>query len=355
MSLVFAENFERIPLNFELVDGKGIVGKALSPLVVDTTGYPDTSVIKSWLGRNWLYSFPTNQVVASQSQTYLYINNKDDDITEANRGTPRLPSAVNANKIIVTWKASWGNNDIRTGNSCYLANFAGTEIYPNVPGSNGTAPAKGYWFCEMIFDRITKRLQFFVDGMPRQDTIITTNREDLKISLHGMRRMVSGNIVNAPTYITDVIVIYDDGIEPCRRLGDVTVTELTMALATPVHADVELVGGQSILTGAMSGTTVAAKLVGDGTNLILKPTDTQSKLGNGAIAAVVVDTVRRDWTPIPGDVDVKVQTTNGSTSIKESPSGMNSNLRAVIRVPAKPMTVAKVKTDLSVQVTTRAR
>lgn len=364
MSLAFAEGLDRFAVGQYLPNGLGIGNKVIDATIINTASADVNKMyIATFLGRNWLTSYndyrTTGNSLARVDLTLVGgLGTKDTD-----RTTPHLPTrGSNVTRVIYSWKASWGSQAVGSGNACYLGNFAGQqELYPTSIPTGQPGPAKGYWFCEVIFDVATKRMQFFVDGVLKFNVIITNGRDDLRLNLNGMVRLVNGSVTtNGNLYVTDIIVVYDDGIEPCRRLGDVDVRDVLMAIADPKHPDAVFASGvdsttRIIRTIPHTASPEAVKLVGAGTNVSYKPADTQSRLGSGVISSLVVDTTRAAGSPIAGDLEVKVQTTNGSTIVKESPEAMNTNYQSVIRVPSKPMSVERIKTDLKVDVTTRAR
>lgn len=360
MSLVYAEGFDRHPLNVAIALFKGPIDKAVEVRTYNNWGsatVPNMPTVISYAGRKWIRGFDnaTNSTWASSNTPLFLLVAFGATGAEANRPQPLLPSYGNAARLIFQWKVSpaqW--NPANTAS--YFAYFGNQEVSVSWPAAY-TVPTKGYWQIELVYDVAIKRLRFYIDGVLNRTYTAVGGTPQLRINLAGLQRYNSTTGYNEriAVYVTDVMVIYDDGIWPSVPLGDANVRDVLMEAVTPLHADAVSVAGENILTQLFKYDKSGLKLVGNGTNVTYKPAATQASLSDDPVCAFVVDTSRKVGT-VAGDMDVKIQTASGSNSIKESPTTtMISNLQSVMRIPTKAMTLQAMKDNLRVDLACRAR
>lgn len=356
MSVVFSEGLDRFPSG-KIPNGRGILGKAVDIVCVHTPANNTTGVNvgPQTLGRQWIFSAAQSQPEQGQtSNCYLRLSPRPAPIDDSSRAAPGLPAwPASVKKVTVSWKAYWGNGDkVLTGNACYLASVGNAPLYV-VPGTVGNyLTEKGYFPCEMVIDLVTKKVEFYVNNV-LQMTAQSTAGDEPRINLTGMRvKLGNGQLVGGYTYVTDICVVYDDGVAPNGRVGDVTVRDLPMEKVLPAHPDVEIIGGIDIsAVPSVFAADVGTKLVGNGTKEVYRPKAASPNLGSGLVLSVVTDIRREASTaPIPADVQTKIIGTNGNTAITERPTTSNLNLQSVIRTPPGGMTPAKVLSDIKVEI-----
>lgn len=360
MSVVFSEGFDRVP-SAKLSNGRGILGKAVDLVCVhngvNTTGI---NVGPHSLGRQWIWGAAQNSSQqATTSDAFLRVSPSSLPIDETRRNTPGLqewPASVK--KITISWKAYWGNGyNIYTGNASYLASVGNAQIYVNAGSALGPVTEKGYFPCELQYDRVTKLATFYVNNV-LQLTSQNTGNEEIRLNLTGMLIKMSNNsLVGGYTYLTDICVVYDDGVAPTGRVGEVTVRDLPMEKVLPAHPDVEIIGGIDIAAVAsVHASVVGTKLVGNGTKEVYRPKASQPNLGTGLVLSLVSD-IRREAqsAAIPADVQTKIIGTNSNTALTERPTTNNLNLQSTIRTPVGGMTPAKVLSDLKVEIAAISR
>lgn len=360
MSVAFAEGFDRFPSG-KIPNARGILGKAVDIVcvsnAVNTTGI---NVGPQLLNRQWIFGAAQSSVQqATSSDAYLRLSPSNAAIDETRRGAPGLlPWPASVKKITVSWKAYWGNGfNIYTGNACYLASVGNAQIYAQPGLALGPATEKGYFPCELVYDRVTKIASFYVNNVLTLNSVNTSN-EEIRLNLTGMLiKMANNSLVGGYTYLTDICVVYDDGVAPTGRVGDVTVRDLAMEKVLPAHPDVEIVGGIDIsAVPSVLAAVVGTKLVGDGTKEVYRPKTAQPNLGAGLVLSLVTD-IRREAisAPIPADVQTRIIGTNGNTAIIERPTTSAVNLQSVIRTPVGGITPAKVLADVKVEIAAVAR
>lgn len=356
MSVVFSEGLDRFPSG-KIPNGRGILGKAVDIVCVQNAANNTTGVNvgPQALNRQWIFSAAQNQPEqGQQSNCYLRLSPKPAPTDESSRATPGLPAwPSSVKKVIVSWKCYWGNGfNVLTGNACYICSFGNIPLYV-VPGSVGNyLTEKGYFPCEMVIDLVTKKVELYVNNV-LQMTGQSTAGDEIRINLTGMRvKLPNSTLIGGYTYVTDICVVYDDGVAPNGRIGDVSVRDLPMEKVLPTHPDVVIVGGIDIsAVPSVFAADVGTKLVGNGTKEVYRPKAASPNLGTGLVLSVVTDIRREASTaPIPADVQTKIIGTNGNTAITERPTTSNLNLQSVIRTPPGGMTPAKVLSDIKVEI-----
>lgn len=365
MSLIYAEGFDRHPLNVAIANGAGASGKAIDVRVFATNvaALPAMS-IQTVMGRNWLCGFGGSVNTSNNTPWYIHIGHYNDPTTITDTRNPaRLPPAGDAARMIFQWKLSWGgptksspSNHPTVSGIAYLGQFNGQDLAVSYAGNGKQSNDLGYFQVEIIFEPATGYTRLFVDGVNRVNyTLSATKTPALKINLAGLGMGSSAvGFISLENYVSDIIVIYDDGIYPSVPLGDVSVRDLVMEAVTPTHPDAVFSEVSNIHTSKLNSKAEALKLVGDGTNVVYKPSDAQPALGDGLISAIVVDTSRGVGVA-PGDLETKVQTANGNSLRRESPVTFNINLQSTIRNLSRGTSLQAVKDNARVTLTNRAR
>jgi hypothetical protein len=350
MSIVFAEGLDRQADGRTISNNAGLTGKAVDIVCVNLSNQPPVKVV-AFNNRNWLTGISTtaSNQVSSVSNSYLDLKRLITAIDDTRRSAPGLPESPLA-KISVSWKLGWASQNIDSTNGQYPASI-GTVNMTWVAPASGPVRTRGYVNCMMVYDRATGGTEFFVDGV-LTNSQYTGRFESMRINLLGMR--LTG-LTAATSYVTDIVVVYDDGIHPAKVPIEVVVRDLALDKVTPAHPDAVIVGGIDVTTAEVLSGVVGTTLVGDGCNEAYKPKAAQAKLGTGVIIGVAVDGRRNPGTPIPADVETKITTPGGATTLLERPTTNAISLQQTIRSLPKPATVKVITDGAVVKLTAKSR
>lgn len=360
MSIVYAEGFNRARLG-AIGIGNGIMGKACDIRVVTNASFPVSIVTRG--SRRWITT-PNPTFVQEQPQvspSYLSVQPWSPVVNEAARATPGMPpynqGGVGVGRVIVTWKVDATGQALLTGNSNYFCSIGSTVFSNSLPTTAAAALpyiGKGYFPLELEYNRNTRKGKLWCNGLLVNERDITGS-DEIRLNLVGIRTIPGGVLKGGQTWITDVVVVYDDGISPSRRIGDVTVAEVGLDQVTPTHPDVKTVGPSDVSDVGIDAGTPNIQITGDGTVDVYKVQEALPYLSAGKILAATVDINRQADSPIPGDLETKIETPLGSSVKLESPTTLNINLESTIRNFTKPITVGALKADVKVKFTTKSR
>lgn len=358
MSIVFAEGFDRFP-SAALALYQGVSGKVVDIRTGTSGGTPRTVSVSAVSGnRNGAYATtrPANNEVSQNSTCYLDIFPSNAPLDDPQRnGGSCVPTWGNAAKMVVSWKLfMYGNLNVQN-NSSYLASIGGVTFSCSMDQYNGIA--KGYVTVEMVYDRRALKGYLYIEGVLRHTITLTANNLTPRISLTGLRgNNGAGNIsVCLQSIVTDITVVFDDGIAPTGRMGEVAVRDVPLARVTPGHADVELVAGVDVTTTLMHSSVIGTKLIGTAGVEVYRPKAAPPRLGTGTLLAIVQDETRQAGSPVAGDLVRKIITPNGTTSITERPVTNKISLQSLIRNFNKPTSVKVLVDDVRVELSTAAR
>jgi hypothetical protein len=351
MSLVYAEGFDRIKLG-PIPTGTGLVGKAS-----DISAVSNSSVmaIADLNGRRWVMN-PTAGIVTSEASAYSLIARPGDPNVppvEAQRGTPTLPPIGNAKKFIMGWRCAVAVKPFTTG-SAHIANAPPTGKQFTLPDMTIYSGRPDLYF-EIVHDIASGAASLYLDGVVVA-TLTDVPLSYWKINMAGLGAKPAASVVSAVTHITDIYVVYDDGIAPSSRLGSVNIRELALDRQANANTDITTEPGVDVTITELSSTSLGTTIKGDGAKETYLPKATQSKLNSGPIYGIVTDLGRNHPAGNPTNVETKLSTKTGSWSYLDLPNAnMLTSVQSLIRGFTTPTSAKRVIEDVKVEVIAKSR
>lgn len=345
MSVIYGEGLDRVKVG-KITTGS-LVGKSCDVLVASPGN--NTAEIVELSGRRYLTTTPTQVMTDANTTHYVQLRGSSAVMGEANRTSPFLPSWTGAKKIIIGWQMRFhGQEPMAT--TLYLAGTGvpASEVRINMaPHVN----KKAVYF-EIIHDLVTLTAQVFADGVVVSN-LINVAVGTWKINLSGF--YITGSIAGK-VYITDLYVVYDDGIAPINRLGPVVIRELVLDPAPTEDPGVTHVQGVDVTTTDLQSTVTGTKLTGGDVKESYHARPNQLHLGNGPVYGIITDVGRGHTSGAPTDLENSL--TVGVTNVKllDNPkSSVLPGYKSIYRGFSEPATLGRVIAETRLDLSAKSR
>jgi hypothetical protein len=351
MSLVYAEGFDRIKLG-PITNGLGLVGKAS-----DIGAYSTSNVlaIAELNSRRWIMSPTATYTTSEASAFYLKVQPGNELVppVEAQRGVPTLPPIGNAKKLIIGWRMTTALRPWVSGTH-HIASAPPTGKQFSLPSMVVYNDRPDLYF-EIVHDVVTGAASLYIDGVV-VSTLTDVPLSYWKINMACMVAKPGATQTGALAHITDIYVVYDDGIAPSSRLGSVNIRELAMDRQANADAGITIAEGVDVTTTELSSTVLGTTIKGDGVKETYLPKAVQSKLNSGPIYGIVSDLGRSHPGGNPANVETKLSTKTATSSFLDLPNvNMLTSVQSLIKGFATPASPKRVIEDIKVEVVARPR